>query len=543
MSVRPWMKHGLLVGVGLVIAAWAFFLLHEAEHRGFTYSGLLQIEAAEAAAHAEGDEPAFAMYPLRGPLNGLLPHSLEPLLAGDATPLRSTRLGNALCIALTVFAVFFFTLRSGGALAAVTAAITLVAIPRVWAAGITPGLTAPALCLMTWTAFVIERARDRWFLFLPAVVLLVSSILTTQLAFLLVIPWVYLTFFDSSRETPRALLVPRHLSAWAPFVFPVALIAVVMLLPGFFGEELGKPLTYLRSFMEQPRQGTLYYGILYDNERLPWHAAWVLIGVTTPPTLLFLGIIGLFVASPFKRFLRGTSQIRPDQRDDVEAGRLAWSMLLLTGFLPFALGTITSHGVDLLALTAPWVAYFAGVGIRRVVRTIAVPLRETLERLAWAKVGTRVTLTMLVWSIFAFAFHDTTRAYPDIEAYYNWLIDGTDGAAEVGMARNPGAPIPPRLLSQLVANPEDTGMRIYPEDHTLWAVLDKYRDLGLMPHPIHWAEIDAAQVVLMRYDETQRSYYDRLPEVLDTVAATPADQVIWIEREGIPLFGAVILNR
>ena len=249
---------GLITLLAVLIAVWAFFLFHSAGDRGFSESGLWQLEQSEAASlwleEPSSETRAFlGQEPLQGPLIGVVPAFLSRNLWSDLDPFRSLRVANALFMALTALGLFVVGRRAGGPLVGLTAAVAFIAVPRIWSAGTMPGLTAPVLCAITWGAIAMERARDRA-LWLPvALVALVGALATSQLALFLIIPWIHLTFFSTERSAARGVLASRPLTLWAPLVFPAALILLVMFVPPFSWSGADSLLEYSKAFMVLPR--------------------------------------------------------------------------------------------------------------------------------------------------------------------------------------------------------------------------------------------------------------------------------------------------
>ena len=542
MSLSSPLIRGVAVCVlGLLVSGWAFLCFTGSGDRGFNLSGLWQIEQIEGAQSWIGaDTPesrAFLTHePLKGPLNGTLPALFGKLVAYEGNPYQLATRANALFICLAALGVFLLGYRAGGPLAGLTASVTFIAVPRIWGAATSPGLTALAICALTWAAITMERARDRLVWFVPAVVVLVLALLTTQLAFLLLLPWVYITFFDAKRSEQRGFLVARPLSLWAPLVFPVALLIVYKLYPpvdeGGFHAFLG----YIKAFLVLPRVPTLYFGELYTIERLPWHAAFMLTILTVPPALFFLSVVGIAVSSPLTRRFRSRSD---ENNASGETARLVWALLLLTSFVPLLLGSINSHGVDLLALMIPWLAVFAGLGLCRALQVITVRVSRWIRRRSWARTGTLAVLAVFGWSIFVFAFNDTVEVYPEVESYYNWMIGGVDGASEEGLPRYPQGPTPPRFLRSLVDPEAGATMALLPADHISWVILDRYKQYGLMPEHLGWAPVESAQLIVLRYDEAASGFYDHFAEFTRILESAEETQVRYWERRRFPFFTAI----
>lgn len=529
--------------LGLIVAGWAFLLFYSAPQRGFDESGLWQIEHIEAASQVMSPDGApehlLTTVPQRGPMNGFLPAALWQWVRGGSAS-DVARLANILFVCLTAWFVFSVARRVGGPLAGLGAAVSLISVPRIWGVATSPGLTAGALFVMTAAAVCMARSRDRFRWFFPAVTLLVVAALTIPIAALLFLPWIALTFFSQTPSNERGLLQSRPLTLWGPAVFPLAALVTVLLVPPLTGG--GSLADYFAAFLQLPREPTLYFSEVFSNERLPWHASFVLTALTVGPTVLFLSVFGLSVGSGIsdrirRRLNRGADD--GESPESLEARRLAWSMLLLTVFLPLLFGTTFSHGVDLLALILPWFAVFAGIGLHRVMSVIGKRLHSVFARQAWARFATLAVLTTLGWGVFVFAFKDTEEVFPEVESYYNWFVGGVDGATESGLPRYPHGPLPLHFLNSLVEEGAEAQVAILGTHDRIWAVLDRYRSDGLVRQGLSFTSMHLADIVVIRFDEISEDFYRQIPDFYDTANSVGPDSQRWLSLEGIPLFGAI----
>ena len=540
--------------LGMTVAGWGALMFSSGTERGFDQFGVWSLERAEAArdwlaAVAAGAglldlEPARAHLvsePYQGPLNGLFPAVVWRTVGQQMDVLSVSRLSNSLMVCLTAWCLFSIGRRAGGLLAGLGAAVALISVPRIWGAATSPGYTAAAMFTMTLAAMCMAHARDRISYVVPALLSLVAALLTTQLAWLLILPWIHLTFFDRKRSPSPGLLTPRRLTVWAPLIFPLAVVLIVLVFPPFAEAGAKEVVAYLKGFLELPREPTLYLGEVYEASRLPWHAAFLLTALTTPPTVLFLAAFGITVASPLTAWVwrRDRDSGSDDTDESVEAVRLSWSLLVLTMGLPLLLGTTRSHGVDLLALALPWCAVFAGVGLKRATEVIATRLQVVFRGQPWARFGTLAVLTTLSWGVFVFAFKDTEDVYPAVESYYNWMVSGVDGAAELGLPRNPHGPTPPSFIGELVGSEARARVAIVPETGSGSAILQRYVAHGLVPDGLTPGSAQTADLVIFRFDEVATDFYELLPDLFRTIRGLDESSVRWLRRENLPLFAGV----
>ena len=146
----------------------------------------------------------------------------------------------------------------------------------------------------------------------------------------------------------------------------------------------------------------IYFGQIYEYS-LPWHNAWVLLGITVPVTILVAAAIGIVWA---------LGQIRRDRLP----------LYFLVHFLTFPvlrmLPTPAHDGVRLFLPTFFFLAAFAGWGTVALARDIS--LRSRIPR--------RIALALLAALVIVPAAADVVRIHPFELSYYNALIGGPRGA-------------------------------------------------------------------------------------------------------------------
>jgi 4-amino-4-deoxy-L-arabinose transferase-like glycosyltransferase len=147
----------------------------------------------------------------------------------------------------------------------------------------------------------------------------------------------------------------------------------------------------------------IYFGQTYEYT-LPWHNAWVLLGITVPVTILLAGAIGI---------VWGLGQIRRDRLP----------LYFLVHFLTFPvlrmLPTTPAHdGVRLFLPTFFFLAAFAGWG------TVALA-RDLSQR---ARLPAPIAVSVLAALVLAPAAIELARIHPFELSYYNMLIGGPRGA-------------------------------------------------------------------------------------------------------------------
>ncbi|HMF37000.1 MAG TPA: 4-amino-4-deoxy-L-arabinose transferase, partial [Isosphaeraceae bacterium] len=147
----------------------------------------------------------------------------------------------------------------------------------------------------------------------------------------------------------------------------------------------------------------IYFGQTYEYT-LPWHNAWVLLGITVPVTILLAGAIGI---------VWGLGRIRRDRLP----------LYFLVHFLTFPVlrmvPTTPAHdGVRLFLPTFFFLAAFAGWG--------TVALARDLSRRA--RLPAPIAVSVLAALVLAPAAIELARIHPFELSYYNMLIGGPRGA-------------------------------------------------------------------------------------------------------------------
>ena len=176
--------------------------------------------------------------------------------------------------------------------------------------------------------------------------------------------------------------------------------------PAWWRETLPRLTHYYT--LSHNRQGALpniqiiYFGQIYEYY-LPWHNAWVLLGITVPLTILVGAVLGLV-------WMLG--QIRRD--------RLPFYFLvhMLTFPMLRMLPTPAHDGVRLFLPTFFFLAAFTGWG--------TVALGRDLARLA--RLPARIVVPMLALFVLGPAGLELIRIHPYELSYYNTLIGGPRGA-------------------------------------------------------------------------------------------------------------------
>jgi hypothetical protein len=162
-----------------------------------------------------------------------------------------------------------------------------------------------------------------------------------------------------------------------------------------------------------PRIQIIYFGQTYEYS-LPWHNAWVLLGITVPVTILAAAAVGI---------VWSLGKIRRD--------RLPIYFLLQFLTLPLLrmLSTPAHDGVRLFLPTFFFLAAFAGWGTDALSRVLTwltrLAQRNRKRRLSWLPAVSALVVAAIVLVPAAI---DLVRIHPFELSYYNALIGGPRGA-------------------------------------------------------------------------------------------------------------------
>ena len=548
----PWARRPGAGWVPPLLAALTFVLVYVVlEGRGANTWGLWLVEAVDRVQPWLGDpdmwgaeaiERAWAGHSALPPLTLLATALLKAIWPGLGT-FQAAHLVSAVAVSLTVPLVWGLGRRAGGAPAGAGAVLAFVTTPRVLAAATTAGFDAAAIFGVTFAIYALYRARTSALWTPAAAVALAIAPLTTHVGVLLLIPWVLLTLSDKGQVS--TLLIERGRDPGAPdgflraasfpprLLITLALAPVVMfaLYPWLWRAPLSRLSRYLSHFLTQPKPPFLYLGDLVGVDRLPWHAAPLLLLVTVPVMTAVLGVVGFvgemalrpWFATRLGRWVQRHLDFTPDPEaagpEAQEAKR--WSFAALVSLLatPWLAGAPVFGVVDLIALATPFFAVFVGCTLSRLLSVTAQFVTQLTPKRDRLPFGSRLLATLVLASFGALSFTpsviDAVTAHPYEESYYSWLIGGTQGAVQQGLHRAPYAPVPLALAYDLearaVEQPERSAALVLP-DPIAQRVLERYRAEGLVRALPRWADLYTADLLVLLHDDLNAGYYEIAPD-------------------------------
>jgi hypothetical protein len=316
-------------------------------------------------------------------------------------PLEAYRLGPMLLTAATVGVVYHHLARRKGWLAGAVGSLLIVGLPRSFAHAHYAHYDMPMTCLwlLAQVAFAASLDSKAWApAFGLALGLCAGTKFTGLFAVVPALAWVTVAR-EGRRAGLRTLLVG----------LPVAAVVLYAIQPPWWVEPLAGPIRFLASNLSRAKTqplATLYLGRVYDFS-LPWHNTLVLTAVTTPVSVLALGMIGV-AACVARRRVEPWALIWP----------LSWATLMVVRALPNAPG---HDGIRLILPSVASLAVLAGLGV-------AWLADRPRLRLGWR----RIIPPLLAAGALGESLVGIARTYPYTDSYYNAAVGGLRGAERLG---------------------------------------------------------------------------------------------------------------
>ena len=552
MSRPGAVKLGLLTAVAVLAILFA-----TAGTIGVTWDEPIYSQAAENAARWFGtlltggpgvafEQTAFGVGwglvnehpPLVRVLNGLgwaLTHGVLPAPT-------THRVGSMALAAFTIGVLAAATARRSGVAAGLFAAAAVVAMPRVFFHAHLGALdfAHAATWFLATLAFYHATASRRWWAPLLAGLGLGLALLTKINAVLLIPYW-----------GAWLLLYRRNGRAWLVFLLslPAALVVLVAGWPWIWGNPVAGLANWVKFFRVHFEIRQWYAGRLYV--KTPWYLAPVMLGITTPVTLLALASVGLF-----------NKEGKPRSTADGPAGgrRFAiaeWNGLHLLGILTvvgyYMLPITAIHDQERLLLPAfLQIAVLAGGGFvllnAWLARALTVRLRTRdarFGRIIRFSVGVGLAVILLLPGLLG-----SIRLQPFELSYYNAAVAGTAGARRLGMETTYYASTYGHFLPELNGLPAGSKLWVMPNS---WDVIYYYQRNGLLRddlvllRPPSWGSfyddtgvlyaeggLESADYALI--DRRQTTFNDTIPEyAIQGQWAASKPEIARLERDGVLL--------
>jgi hypothetical protein len=506
----------------LLVACMGMLVFAAQPFRGLSLWALWQVRATERAEQwidtgtREALEAAFAAAPQLGSWPGLL----VAALFGNDQLLDGLRLLAVVCAGAVLFTVAELGRAWRGPATGVLAAAVLLLTPRFWSAVTVPGPTIFVLASMVLTsASLWALRRSQWWalLALPA---LVGMLWSGDVGWFWLAPLFVLHFVDFSVGVGRGSVRIRPVTPVELLIIPVGIALAVALHPWWRldpGDHLGDQM---RTWITQPAEPYLWFGERFGPRRMtPWMAALLSLW-SLPAGAVFAALFGVLLPSG----MGGTRVLR--------AG--AFAMWASSCLLLWSLRTPWHAGIDLVALTLPWLSIGFGAAVTAVaegMETLYSARRQEVDRrLPAMRIG-----VMAVWllacapGVFKYAWHP--------EAWHNELLGGARGWVLRGGWRNPHAPVPLSLAQQMVSPNEPTQVAVLVNEWEWRPVLEYYNEAGLLEGELQLTGIDDADWLVLVYEDGLPEFYTMWPEFQRL--STMTTPTWWRSPAGMPLVGVV----
>ncbi len=473
---------------------------------------------------------------------------------------EAARLISCLSVALTVPLIWGLGRRCGGPPGAATAVFAFILTPRILGLSGLAGFGAPAVFGIVFAAYALYRARThrRWAIAAPLAVAI--GVLTAQTTILALVPWCILSLTDkgaiaamSTQATskvaagaPRGSFMPSSFSPWLLLTPLLVLPLCVALHPWAWSEPTSNLWAYFEHFLVHDREPFLYLGRRVTEERLPVTGSVVFLLATLPPMIAAMGLAGVLgegVLQPMLRRWGGRRlsaliAIRPDPEaagpEAREAKRWAFGFLGLTLALPWLAGSPVFGVVDLVAMSVPFLAVFAGCAFSRLFSVAA-----DYVRLRAPRSGAALAVALAAFGVYTFASAALTcrQHYAAAEAYYSWIIGGPSGAVALGLPRYPFGPLPVAVARELAAQraqaPGGATMAAVVDARRTRKILDCYARHGLVGPLPSWRDRYDAELLLMPHADADPAFTGQLSRL---AASTTPERSLVLRSGGVRLF-------
>lgn len=544
---------GIAAMASPIILAVVFYLF-VLGFRGLGERGLATLEAARLGAEA-----------LRGSesLAGLLesPHPAPELLAsliiyltpeGAAVPTLGWLSLAGILIAGA--GVWKFARRLGTVTSAWTATILFGTIPVIIAAATSVSTAAIVLPAWTWLLYFSCRRRQTWWTILiqallAAILLLSWAPVLLWMALLIVLALVY-------NPSPASGSAPHPASMYAPASLPVHVLLVPALAfvlatgihPGFWTDLIGGWTATLGAVLESPAEEVLFRGNVYPPHRLPILSGIIYLWIQLPAVTIIAMLIGAFVI-PFGHWMRGRRQessaeenndrsndehapgsARLEQPHSSEHRALLWTLALLA-LLPWMLRSPSYGRVEMIAMAAPIISVFAGLGLCHALRILLEAGRvRDLSPFANA-IGVGVATLVILGAPVV----ESVNMHPHHSAYYNAFVGRLPGAIDRGypMHGTRGLPLSTVHSAFAMGCTDDPGpCRFYIGE---WApYLEEYVRMGAVDGARLTTNIDEAAMALRRAPDFTPRRQDTAQRAMTTTRQ--GFRPLPLTEGGIPLF-------
>jgi 4-amino-4-deoxy-L-arabinose transferase-like glycosyltransferase len=350
---------------------------------------------------------------------------------GWLRPSSAMRLPGMLASGLLVYLVYTFTTEAYGRTAALVACVAVAAMPR-------PFFHAHLACfdaMMTTAWFFVTvawwRGLRSWKWAVAAGVLFGVALSIKHNGFFL--PFVFLLHLGLLAGTHRLFrrkgekipISPRRVLLALGSMATVGPLVWLLLWPNHWYDTVDRVSWYLKFHLNHVHYFQYFFGENLYAPPFPIHFPFTLTAVTVPPITLLASLVGA----------AALTAVWWTRRNPNDAKGTGW-LLALSILVPISVIALPSTpifgGVKHWLTAMPFLAILAGVGVSACGRAIGA---ELSRRLPWGKGITVPATAILATLVLLPAIRATAHSHPNGTAYYNELIGGARGAADLGMMR------------------------------------------------------------------------------------------------------------
>jgi 4-amino-4-deoxy-L-arabinose transferase-like glycosyltransferase len=452
-----------------------------------------------------------------------LSHAVFTNLLHLTNTIDGLRMGTILLSTLLALLLFSAAWDEIGRAAAVFAPLSLLTMPRFFFHSHVETLDVPVATtfFLAFYAFWKSLNSWRWGIFAGfAFGLALSTKLNAPFLLVLLVLWwgtKNADRFDWVRG--RGFSVPP-IPLWLPSMAVLGCITFYLLWPWVWFDTTARLNNYFGFHLKHYGILFSYFGRIYnENPFAPWHAPWVMAGITTPVVTLAAALLGtgMVIRNAFRR--------RPDdpafnRRRDF-GNLVALAALVTIGTVAF-LGTPKYGGVKLFLPFFPFLALLGGMGVQFAAEKVLGFIKKASLKPV-AEIGLAAVL-IIPGGI------GLAKVHPYELSYYNVLIGGLPGAANTGMERQYYDVFYRPLVDWMNLNlPAGAAVTFLPNNKEYVRSAPWYRRDGILRADLRITQFNDAQFLVLTHEER----WPEWPELKRRYSILPV--VHEISVEGVPL--------
>ena len=459
------------------------------------------------------------------------------------TTIDGIRMGTVLLSTLLALLLFSIAWDSVGRAAAVFAPLALLTMPRFFFHSHVETLDVPVAVTYFAAFYCFWKGRGSWRWAIAAGVAfgvaLGTKLNAPFLLATLLIWWGVKNADDFAWVPGRGLAIPR-IPLWIPSMLILGVLVFFIMWPWMWFDTMRRMNNYLGYHLKHYGILFSYFGQIYNEKPFaPWHAPWVMAGITTPPLTVSAGLLGTglslwFVFRPVPGPAISLGPSLSEERRDFHTLVLLCALVTIAtvSFMPVP----KYGGVKLFLPFFPFFALLGGVTAQWIADRIASRITDMTSLTANLK--RRAIEITVALAIVAPAAVSVARVHPYELSYYNVFIGGLPGAAKAGMERQYYDVFYRDLVAWMNINlPKDAAVHFLPNNKEYVRSAPWYRRDGLLREDIViTGEMNKAQYLVLTHEER----WPEWPELRRRYAALTSLHEISVE--GVPLLNVYKLK-